>query len=150
MGVIVANDPERSDACRTQLLSSLHPEHRQCQSVAEMSGRTMGRMSEAPVTTVHPHGETGPAGSVECWCCDTTDAPDHMVHLGAHPEVHLCLPCAHFVHQRAGEIEDEGRRNPAVVARNGVRNLRAEVIRRQWHENRFIGGALRSLGRHLP
>jgi len=73
-----------------------------------------------------------------------------MVHLGNHPEVHLCLPCAHFVHQQAGEIEDAGKRNPAVFTRNVVRSMRAVVIRRQLHQNRSIGGTLRWLGKHLP
>ena len=98
------------------------------------------------MTPVHPHGER----SVECWCCGASDVPDRMVHLGNHPEVHVCLPCAHYVHQRAGEIEDDGKRNPAVFTRNGFRHLRSVVIGRQWHENRFIGGTLRWLGRHLP
>lgn len=33
-------------------------------------------------------------GNVQCWCCDTSDAPDRMVQLDNHPEVHLCLRCA--------------------------------------------------------
>ncbi len=67
-----------------------------------------------------------------------------------HPEVHLCLGCAHFVHQQAWVIEDEGRRGPAAFARDRFRNLRAEVIRRGWHQNRFIGGRLRWLGKYRP
>ena len=104
-------------------------------------------MSAEPVVTAVDSPEDG---SVQCWCCDTVDAPDRMVHLGNHPEVHLCLRCAHFLHQRAWEIEDGGRRGPAVLARDGLRNVRAEVMRRGWHENRLMGGALRWLGRHLP
>ena len=73
-----------------------------------------------------------------------------MVHLGNHPEVHLCLRCAHFVHQQAWEIEDKEKRGPAALAREKLRGLRASVIRRGWHENRFIGGGLRWLGKHLP
>jgi len=73
-----------------------------------------------------------------------------MVHLGNHPEVHLCLRCAHFVHQRASAIEDEGRSGPAVRARQILRAAREEVVRRGWHRNRFIGGRLRWLGKHLP
>ena len=64
------------------------------------------------------------------WCCDISDAPDRMVHLGNHAEVNLCLRCAHFVHQQAWEIEDEGKGGPAAFARDRFRNLRAEVIRR--------------------
>ena len=79
-----------------------------------------------------------------------TDSADRMVHLGNHPEVHLCLRCAHFVHQQAWEIEDQGKRGPAAFARDRFRNLRAEVMRRGWHQNRFIGGRLRWLGKYLP
>jgi hypothetical protein len=72
------------------------------------------------------------------------------VRLGEHPEVHLCLGCAHFVHQQAWEIEDEEKAGPASVLRERVRALRALVIRRGWHDNRFVGGRLRWLGKHLP
>ncbi|WP_426564916.1 hypothetical protein ACPPVT_01840 [Angustibacter sp. McL0619] len=57
---------------------------------------------------------------------------------------------APFVHQQAWEIEDEGKRGPAAFARDQFCNLRAEVIRREWHQTRFIGGELRWLGKHLP
>lgn len=87
---------------------------------------------------------------VECWCCDTRDNRDRMVHLGNHPEVHLCLRCAHFVHQEAWTIEDHSRHGPGAVARNRFRDARAEVVRRGWHRNRIIGGKLRWLGKHLP
>ena len=89
-------------------------------------------------------------GDVQCWCCDTTDAADQMVHPGNHPEVHLCLRCAHYVHQQAWTIEDRQRRGPATAARNTFRDVRAEVIRRGWHQNRVIGGRLRWLGKYLP
>ena len=104
-------------------------------------------MGAQPVGTA-PDSPDG--GNVECWCCDTIAAPSLMVHLGNHPEVHLCLRCAHFVHQRAWEIEDEVKHGPAAVVRDTFRNLRAEVMRRGWHQNRFIGGKLRWLGRYLP
>ena len=86
----------------------------------------------------------------ECWCCGTTGVPEGMVSLGTHPEVHLCLGCAHYVHQRAWQIEDKHRQGPTAAARKGVRAARAAVIQRGWHQNRFIGGALRWLGKHLP
>jgi hypothetical protein len=89
-------------------------------------------------------------GDVPCWCCDVRDAPDRMVHLGNHPEVNICLRCAHFVHQQAWEIEDEGKVGPAAFVRDRFRNLRAEVLRRGWHQNRIIGDTLRWLGRYLP
>jgi len=53
------------------------------------------------------------AGDVRCWRCDISDVPNRMVHLGNHPEVNLCLRCAHFVHQQTWEIEDEGKGGPA-------------------------------------
>ena len=107
---------------------------------------TLMHMSAEPVTSIDPHE----GGSVHCWRCGTIDAPACMVHLGNHPEVRLCVGCAHFVHQEAWEIEDEGKRGTAAVVRHRIRNLRAEVIRRGWHHNRFIGGTLRWLGKHLP
>jgi hypothetical protein len=104
-------------------------------------------MAAEPVSTaIDMHDD----GNVPCWCCDTIGAADRMVHLGSHPEVHLCLRCAHFVHQQAWQIEDEGKRGPAALARDGFRNLRAEVMRRGWHQNRIIGGKLRWLGKYLP
>ncbi|TWP36823.1 hypothetical protein [Leekyejoonella antrihumi] len=104
-------------------------------------------MSTEPVVDlIDPPGD----GRIQCWCCGTVDAPDRMVHLGNHPEVHLCLRCAHFVHKQAWEIEDGGKRGPAVLARSRFRSLRAGVVRRGWHQNRFIGGKLRWLGRYLP
>ena len=103
-------------------------------------------MSAEPVTAVDLHE----GGSVHCWCCGTVDAPARMVHLGNHPEVHLCLGCAHFVHQQAWEIEDEAKRGLAAVVRDRCRDVRAVVLRRGWHRNRFLGGKLRWLGNYLP
>lgn len=104
-------------------------------------------MSAEPIVTAV---DLNDEGRVWCWCCGSTDSPDRMVHLGDHPEVHLCLQCAHFVHQQAWEIEDVGKHGPAAFARDQFRNLRAEVIRRGWHHNKFIGGKLRWLGKYLP
>ncbi len=88
-------------------------------------------------------------GKVLCWCCSTVEIPDRMVHLGTHPEVHLCLQCAHFVHQQAWLIEDEGRGGPGAWVRDGFRSVRSEVVRRG-HRNGVVGGGLRWLGRYLP
>jgi hypothetical protein len=104
-------------------------------------------MSADPVIPVI---DTQNDGSVPCWCCGSIDGPDRMVHLGRHPEVHLCVRCAHWLHQKAWEIEDDGKRGPAAFTRDRFRNLRAEVMRRGWHQNRFIGGKLRRLGKYLP
>ena len=89
-------------------------------------------------------------GRLPCWCCGAVDVAERMVHLGNHPEVHLCPRCAHFLHQQAWQIEDLGKTGPAAFARDRFRDLRSEVVRRGWHRNRFIGGRLRWLGKHLP
>lgn len=102
--------------------------------------------AEPASTAIDEHG----GGQAQCWCCGSINEPNRVVHLGNHPEVLLCLPCAHFVHQRAWEIGDDGRRGPASFARDQFRNLRAEVVRRGWHHNKLIGGKLRWLGKHLP
>lgn len=102
--------------------------------------------AESVITAIDSHDK----GEVECWCCATSDVPERMVQLGNHPEVHLCLRCAHYVHQQAWQIEDEGKRGPGAFVRDKFRNLRAEVMRRGWHHNRFIGGRLRWLGKYVP
>lgn len=89
-------------------------------------------------------------GMVLCWCCRTVEISDRMVHLGHHPEVRLCLRCAHFVHQQAWQIDDQGGDGPGACVRDELRILRAEVVRRGWHRNRFVGGRLRWLGRCWP
>ena len=104
-------------------------------------------MSAEPVSAVIDLHDDG---RVQCWCCDTVDDPNRMVHLGNHPEVQLCLRCAHFVHQQAWEIDDEGKRGPAALARDRFRNLRVEVMCRGRHQNKLIGGKLRWLSKYLP
>ena len=103
-------------------------------------------MSAAPNTDIDLHED----GSVRCWCCGTIEVPDRMVNLGDHPEVQLCLACAHFVHHRARELEDATKEGPAAFVRDRFRSLRALVIRRRWHQNRFMGPTLRWLDRYLP
>ena len=93
--------------------------------------------------------ETGPAdGQGECWCCGQ-QKPD-VVRLGNHPEVAVCLDCAHFLHQRARAREDELRPSPGARIRDALRAARGVVIRRGWHERPVIGPILRRLGRRLP
>lgn len=104
-------------------------------------------MSAGPVVTATVHRDDV---NVACWCCDNVGPPDRMVRLGNHPEVHLCLQCAHYVHQQAWVIEDERREGPAAFVRDRFRRLRTAVTRRGWHQNRYIGGRLRWLGRYLP
>ncbi len=73
-----------------------------------------------------------------------------MVRLGNHPEVTVCVRCAHSLSKWAGEIEDRGKTSPAARARGAARSVRGYVVRRGWHHNRFVGRYLRWLGRHTP
>ena len=38
-------------------------------------------------------------GQVTCWCCGSSQSELSVVRLGDHPEVAVCLRCAHFLHQ---------------------------------------------------
>jgi hypothetical protein len=87
---------------------------------------------------------------VRCWCCGQRRSPEDVVHLGDHPEVAVCLDCAHVLHQRARAVEDVQRPSPAARARDGLRAARNLVIARRWHEKPLIGGVLRWLGARLP
>jgi len=89
-------------------------------------------------------------GPTECWCCGAIQVPDKMVHLGDHPEVHLCVRCAYSVKNWAWEIEDRGKAGLGVTARHAFRRIRKNVMRRQLHQNRWVGRPLRWLGRRLP
>jgi hypothetical protein len=86
----------------------------------------------------------------QCWCCSQSQPREQMVHLGNHPEVALCVRCAHFVHKQAWEIEDGSRAGPLVGARDAFRRVRREVVRRGWQHSSQFGPALRWLGKHLP
>lgn len=91
--------------------------------------------------------ELGPG---TCWCCGTAGDPERMVHLGNHPEVVLCLGCARWAAKEAGEIEDRDRTGLLPRARDKFRDLRRGVVHRGWHRNRYLGPALRWIGRRLP
>jgi hypothetical protein len=73
-----------------------------------------------------------------------------MVRLGNHPEVTVCVRCAHSLSKWAWEMEDRGRTSAAAHARNAVRALRKSVVRHGWHHNRYVGRYLRWLGRYTP
>jgi hypothetical protein len=73
-----------------------------------------------------------------------------VVELGNHPEVKLCLRCAHSVHLRARAREDEARPSPMARGRDWLRAGRRTVMRRDWHRKPVIGPLLRWLGRHTP
>ena len=87
---------------------------------------------------------------LECWCCGSHQRADDLVHLGNHPEVGVCLGCAHYLHQQARSREDAAHPSPAARARDGLRAARSLVIARRWHEKPLIGPLLHWLGRRLP
>jgi hypothetical protein len=89
-------------------------------------------------------------GPSQCWCCGAIEEPAKLVHLGNHPEVVVCIRCAHSLSKWAWEIEDQGRTGLAVRARDGIRRLRKTVVQRGWHHNKIIGRGLRWLGRFTP
>lgn len=86
----------------------------------------------------------------QCWCCSNVDDPARMVHLGNHPEVALCLRCAHWASKQAWEIEDQAKTGPLAIARDRVRAVRRGVIERGWQLSPLIGGPLRWIGKRLP
>jgi hypothetical protein len=85
-----------------------------------------------------------------CWCCGSTGTPDTMVHLGNHPEVALCRPCARWAAKQAWQLDDRSKTGPLVVARNGFRHVRQTVFDHGWHRSRLFGGPLRWIGKRLP
>jgi hypothetical protein len=89
-------------------------------------------------------------GLATCWCCGHQRADTEVVHLGNHPEVVVCLPCAHFLHQQARSREDAARPSLGARGRDALRAGRREVMRRDWHRKPIIGPALRWLGPRLP
>jgi hypothetical protein len=62
----------------------------------------------------------------------------------------VCLACAHFLHQRAGEREDALHPSFAGRLRDSARSARRLVMRRGWHQHPLLGRPLRWLGRRLP
>ena len=88
--------------------------------------------------------------SADCWCCGQRQQRDMTVHLGSHPEVRVCLRCAHFLHLQARAREDALHPSPAARVRDLLRSARAVVMHHRWHQNPVIGPPLRRLGRHLP
>jgi hypothetical protein len=89
-------------------------------------------------------------GRISCWCCGQERPESSVVRLGSHPEVAVCLRCAHFLHQQARGREDALRTSPAARARDLLRAARRFVIQRGWHQKAGIGPLLRRLGRHTP
>jgi hypothetical protein len=89
-------------------------------------------------------------GPSQCWCCGRIDEPARLVRLSNHPEVAVCIRCAHSLSKWAWELEDRSRTGPAVRARDVVRRIRRTVVRRGWHHNKIVGRGLRWLGRFTP
>ena len=85
-----------------------------------------------------------------CWCCGRTFESSELLHLGEHPEVAICLSCAHFLHQRARAREDAEERSVAARARDVMRSAREFVIRNDLHNKPLLGPVLRWLGPRLP
>ena len=89
-------------------------------------------------------------GQVSCWCCGSSQSEASVVRLGNHPEVAVCLGCAHFLHQQARGREDAARPSPATRARDTLRAAPRFVMQHGWHQKPVIGAMLRRLGRHTP
>jgi hypothetical protein len=88
--------------------------------------------------------------TVRCWCCGHQQRPEQLVHLGSHPEVVVCLGCAHFLHQRARAREDELRPSLGGRGRDVLRSARMVVMNHGWHNAPVVGRVLRWLGPRLP
>ena len=76
----------------------------------------------APVVPAQGRQVEQPPG--QCWCCGSIDDPDRMVHLGNHPEVALCRPCARWAAKEAWEIEDRDKTGALVIMRGRFRQHR--------------------------
>jgi hypothetical protein len=97
-----------------------------------------------------PATNRGKDGMLRCWCCGQLRSADRMIHLGSHPEVAVCLACAHFLHQRARAREDELHPSLASRGRDVLRAGRQLAMRRGWHHAPGAGRVLRWAGRRLP
>jgi hypothetical protein len=86
----------------------------------------------------------------QCWCCGNEQPSGKMINLGSHPEVTVCLRCAHSLHNQARAREDADRPSPPARARGWLRAGRRYVMRRDWHRKPVIGPVLRWLGPRLP
>lgn len=86
----------------------------------------------------------------QCWCCGAIEDPSRLVHLGNHPEVALCIRCAHSVSKWAWEIEDQSKTGRLVMARDRLRTVRRGVIRRGWQHSPVFGEPIKWIGKRLP
>jgi hypothetical protein len=102
------------------------------------------------MTSAHVATQREAGGPSICWCCGAIEDPSRLVRLGNHPEVAVCVRCAHALSKWAWEIEDRSRTGIAVRARDQFRLLRKAVMRRGWQHHRLIGRQLRCNGKRLP
>jgi hypothetical protein len=100
--------------------------------------------------TAEAEKATSEPPTAECWCCASEFAEVNLVHLGARPEVTICLDCARFLNRRALAKRDEHRWTPLGLIRGGVQRVRDWVIEHGWHERGPLGAFLRRLDRFLP
>ncbi|MGH3497327.1 MAG: hypothetical protein ACRDP1_07680 [Nocardioidaceae bacterium] len=101
-------------------------------------------------TTAPSIGEGSDDGLTECWCCSSREPRERMVALGNHPEVVVCIRCAHSLSKWAWEVEDRDKKSLGARGRDGFRAVRKGVVDRGWHRSRLVGRPLRWLGRFLP
>jgi hypothetical protein len=83
-----------------------------------------------------------------CWCCGEQRGP--LVRLGKHPDVGICLPCAHDLHRRAVAVEDRQRPSIAARFRAVLRRGRRFVMDQHLHQKPVIGTIFRWMGRFMP
>jgi hypothetical protein len=106
--------------------------------------------AEQPGAAPAAVAEGAETGMVRCWCCGHQRPADRLLYLGSHPEVAVCLACAHFLHQRARAREDELSPSLTGRGRDVLRAGRELVLRRGWHHLPGVGRVLRWAGRRLP
>lgn len=85
-----------------------------------------------------------------CWCCGTPTADARLLALGAHPEVEVCLACAHHLALRARERRDRLRPTLAGRGRDLLRAGRRLVVDHGWHQLPLVGRVLQGIGRFTP
>ena len=108
----------------------------------------MDDMAMGGVAMPLTHNESAERSS--CWCCGQEHMSEDMVHLGEHPEVDVCLRCAHYLHRQARGREDAQAQSPLARARDGMRSVGELVMRYDLQHKPVIGPILRWLGPRVP
>src|SRR5262245_9486405 len=103
-----------------------------------------------PVTSETTAGGESGTSPPQGWACGHREPVYKVVRLANHPELTVCIGCAHSLSKWAWELEDRDKTSPAARARAAFRSLRKSVVRRGWHHNRFVGRFVRWLGKHTP